>query len=104
MTATEIIKSIRGICGSKLDDEQKLRSIKAQLAKAIPAKRGRYKILRLTEDFASYLRKYKVDRISAGTCTCCGGKNTDRQGKALCGDCLQQAKETARARRALTIN
>lgn len=99
MTATETIKSIRGICGSKLDDEQKLKSIKSALTKAGPAKRGRYKMLRLTEDFAAYLRKYRADRIEAGTCTCCGGHNKDRLGKALCITCLTTAKETARARK-----
>lgn len=100
MTNTELVHYLRAILSSReLSDEHKIRAVKFKLTQAAPAKRGPYKTLKLTEDFAAYLRKYRQDRVAQGVCTCCGGHNTDRQGKALCGDCLKSAKETARARK-----
>ena len=104
MTNTELIQTLRGILSSNLSDEHKIRAVRVKLTQAAPAKRGPYKALKITEDFAAYLRKYRQDRIAQGVCTCCGGHNADRRGKALCGDCLKSAKETARARKPLTIN
>lgn len=100
MTNTELIQALRGILSSReLTDEHKIRAVRVKLTQAAPAKRGPYKTLRITEDFAAYLRKYRQDRVAQGVCTCCGGHNTDRRGKAICGDCLTSAKETARARK-----
>lgn len=100
MTNTELIQTLRGILSSReLSDEHKIRAVRVKLTQAAPAKRGPYKTLRITEDFAAYLRKYRQDRVAQGVCTCCGGHNTDRRGKAICGDCLTSAKETARARK-----
>lgn len=99
MTNTELVQSLRGILASPhTSDEHKIRAVRVKLTQAAPAKRGPYKTLKITEDFAAYLRKYRQDRVAQGVCTCCGGHNTDRRGKALCGDCLKSAKETARAR------
>jgi hypothetical protein len=100
MTNTELVHILRGIITSReLTDEQKIRAVRLKMTQAAPAKRGPYKTLKITEDFSAYLRKYRQDRVLAGVCTCCGGRNKDRLGKALCGDCVQSAKETARARR-----
>lgn len=99
MTNTELVQSLRGILSSNTSDEYKIRAVRVKLAEAAPAKRGPYKTLKITEDFSAYLRKYRQDRVAQGVCTCCGGMNTDRRGKALCGDCLKSAKETARARK-----
>lgn len=105
MTNTQLVRILRGIITSPvLSAEIKIKTVRVKLTQAAPAKRGPYKMLKVTEDFAAYLRKYRQDRVAQGVCTCCGGHNTDRRGKALCGDCLKSAKETARARKPLTIN
>ena len=113
MNPTKLVQILRGIITSRqMTDEHKIKAVRLKLTSAdptkitkpVPSKRGPYKTLRITEDFAAYLRKYRQDRVAQGVCTCCGGHNTDRRGKAICGDCLTSAKETARARKPLTIN
>jgi hypothetical protein len=113
MNPTKLVQILRGIITSReMTDEHKIKAVRLKLTKAdptkitkpVPTKRGPYKTLKITEDFSAYLRKYRQERIAQGVCTCCGGINKDRIGKALCSDCLDSARVTARARKPLTIN
>jgi hypothetical protein len=99
-TNTEIVHRLRGILLSPtISDEHKIKAVRQVITQAAPAKRGPYKCLKVTTDFAAYLRNYRRERVAQGVCTCCGSHNADRPGKAVCGACLDSAREQAKARR-----
>jgi hypothetical protein len=99
-TNTEIVHRLRGILlSTTMSDEHKIKAVRQVIIQAARSKRGPYKSLKVTADFAAYLRNYRVERVAQGICTCCGGCNSDRAGKAVCGACLTSARKQAKARR-----
>ena len=50
-------------------------------------KRGPYKTRGVSKDRPAYYKRYYAERIAAGICTCCGGKNETRPGKSQCEEC-----------------